>query len=85
MRKATEALTENPEREDCALLAFCDLPFAAACLRPHESRRRGQTLSVAQVREPVHRHRSIAAAYGALLDPLRVASTLRCWAPSDLP
>lgn len=68
-----EALTENPEREISSLLAFCGLSFEPACLKSHESRRRVHTLSSAQVREPVYRHRSIARQYGDLLDPLRDA------------
>ncbi|HJR13319.1 MAG TPA: sulfotransferase [Rhodanobacteraceae bacterium] len=68
-----ETLTESPESEIRALLAFCGLPFDEACLRFHESRRSVQTLSAAQVRQPMHRHAGVAAAYGALLDPLRRA------------
>lgn len=68
-----EALTESPESEIRALLAFCGLPFDEACLRFHESGRSVQTLSAAQVRQPMHRHAGVAAAYGALLDPLRRA------------
>lgn len=68
-----EALTENPETEIRALLEFCDLPFDAACLAFHRSRRNVHTLSAAQVREPMHRHARTAAAYGALLDPLLMA------------
>lgn len=68
-----EALTEDPERQIRALLAFCELPFDPACLKFHESRRRVQTLSAAQVRQPMRRHLPVAPAYGALLDPLRRA------------
>lgn len=68
-----EALTESPESEIRDLLAFCGLPFDEACLRFHESRGSVQTLSAAQVRQPMHRHRSVAADYGTLLDPLREA------------
>jgi tetratricopeptide (TPR) repeat protein len=68
-----ETLTTQPETEIRELLDFCGLPFDGACLRPHESRRSVRTLSAAQVREPMHRHYSVAAAYGALLDPLRSA------------
>ncbi len=74
-----EALTEQPEAEIRALLDFCDLAFHAACLRPHESPRSVQTLSAAQVREPLHRHRPLAARYGGLLDPLREALGLAPW------
>ncbi len=68
-----EMLTEHPEAEIRALLDFCALSFDAACLRPHESRRSVRTLSSSQVREPIHGSRAIAAAYGELLDPLRLA------------
>ena len=68
-----EALTENPEQEIRALLAFCGLPFDPACLAFHRARRNVHTLSAAQVRQPMHRHADITAAYGALLDPLRQA------------
>lgn len=68
-----EALTEDPESEIHALLAFCGLPFDPACLAFHQSRRHVHTLSAAQVRQPMHKHARTAAAYGALLDPLRRA------------
>ncbi|HJP97160.1 MAG TPA: sulfotransferase [Rhodanobacteraceae bacterium] len=68
-----EAMTENPESEIRALLDFCRLPFDPACLRFHDTRRSVQTLSAAQVRQPMQRHAATAAGYGALLDPLRVA------------
>lgn len=69
--QAYEALAAHPEDEIRALLDFCGLPFNAACLRPHELRRSVRTLSAAQVHEPIHPHQHTAAAYGALLDPLR--------------
>lgn len=68
-----EALTESPESGIRALLAFCGLAWEDACLNFHESRRGVQTLSAAQVRQPMHKHRSTAAGYGPLLDPLRSA------------
>ena len=68
-----EALLADPEREVRALLAFCDLPFDAACLRFHETRRSVQTASAAQVREPLRRDTARADKYGALLDPLRAS------------
>jgi tetratricopeptide (TPR) repeat protein len=77
-----EALTESPESEIRDLLAFCGLPFEEACLRFHESRGSVQTLSAAQVRQPMHRHRSVAAGYGALLDPLRQALGMPPWTSS---
>ena len=68
-----EALTENPEGEIRALLEFCGLPFDPACLAFHEALRDVHTLSAAQVRQPMRRHAGTAAAYGVLLDPLRIA------------
>ncbi len=66
-----EALTEHPEAQIRALLDFCGLTFDAACLKFHESLRSVDTLSATQVRQPMHRHQSVAVRYGALLDPLR--------------
>lgn len=74
-----EALSVNPEPEIRALLDFCGLPFDPACLRPHELHRSIHTLSAAQVREPIHPHRTVAAGYGALLDPLRRALDMPAW------
>lgn len=68
-----EALTAEPEPQIRALLAFCGLPFDAACLAPHAVRRSVYTLSAAQVSTPIYRHAGVAEAYGALLDPLRLA------------
>jgi tetratricopeptide (TPR) repeat protein len=76
-----EALTEEPEAEIRALLEFCGLSFDPACLQSHRSRRSVRTLSAAQVREPLHRHRSTAARYEGLLDPLRAVLGLPAWAP----
>jgi tetratricopeptide (TPR) repeat protein len=68
-----EAMTEAPEREIRELLGFCGLSWDAHCLRFHESRRSIETLSAAQVRLPMYKHRSVVPGYGALLNPLRVA------------
>lgn len=68
-----ERLTASPEPEVRALLDACGLPFDAHCLRPQALQRSVHTLSAAQVREPIHPSRGTAAAYGALLDPLRAA------------
>jgi len=68
-----EELLAEPEKNIRALLAFCDLPFDPACLRPHEATRRVRTVSAAQVREPMRRNTARTARYGALLDPLREA------------
>lgn len=68
-----ERLTEHPEDEIRALLEFCGLPFDAACLAFHRSHRNIHTLSAGQVRQPMRKHAGTAAAYGAVLDPLRTA------------
>lgn len=68
-----ETLTENPVDEIRSLLNFCRLPFDPACLAFHRSSRAIHTLSAAQVRQPMRKHSGTAAAYGAILDPLRLA------------
>ena len=68
-----EILTEQPVDEIRSLLDFCGLSFDPACLTFHESQRNVHTLSAAQVRQPMRRHAGTAAAYGATLDPLRLA------------
>lgn len=68
-----ELLTEHPVDEIRSLLDFCGLSFDPACLAFHQSRRNVHTLSAAQVRRPMRRHAGTAAAYGAILDPLRLA------------
>lgn len=67
------ALLADPERGIRALLAACNLPWDARCLRFHASRREVHTPSATQVREPLHADLGRAARYGALLDPLRQA------------
>ena len=68
-----EVLTENPEAEIRSLLEFCGLSFDPACVAFHQSSRHVHTLSAAQVCQPMYRSAGTAAAYGALLDPLRRA------------
>lgn len=68
-----EKLTEHPDGEIRALLDFCGLPFDAACLAFHQTGRNVHTLSAAQVRQPMRKHSGTAKAYGAALDPLRIA------------
>jgi hypothetical protein len=46
-------------------------PAARIIVRRHDPLE--HTLSAAQVRQPMHRHRPTAAGYGTLLDPLREA------------
>jgi Tfp pilus assembly protein PilF len=73
LRHDYEALIADPESEIRALLDFCGLPFAPACLRFHEAQRDVRTASAGQVREPLHADSARAERYGALLDPLRRA------------
>lgn len=68
-----EALTQDPEAQTRALLEFCGLSFDPACLAPNTAPRSVHTLSAAQVRAPIRPQAATAAAYGALLDPLRSA------------
>jgi len=66
-----EALLADPEARIRELLAFCGLPFDAACLDFHETRRDVGSPSAMQVRQPLRRDTARAARYGDLLDPLR--------------
>ncbi|MEI7037766.1 tetratricopeptide repeat-containing sulfotransferase family protein [Fulvimonas yonginensis] len=67
-----EALLADPQAEIRALLAFCGLPFDAACLDFHHAARAVRTASAAQVRQPLDRDTARATRYGKLLDPLRL-------------
>ncbi len=67
-----EALLAEPEEEIRALLDFCGLPFAPACLAHHHNVRNVRTASAAQVRQPLQRDTARADRYGALLDPMRL-------------
>jgi tetratricopeptide (TPR) repeat protein len=49
-----EHLVADPETEVRRLLAYCGLPFEAACLRFHETRRVVQSASSEQVRRPIY-------------------------------
>ncbi len=53
-RVTYESLVRDLEGEVRALLEHCGLPFEAACLRFHETRRAVQTLSSEQVRQPLY-------------------------------
>lgn len=69
-----EALVADPERETRALLAYCGLPWSAACLDFHETKRDVMTHSAAQVRQPMYgRAVERRAKYGDALKPLEVA------------
>ncbi len=67
-----EALVADPEAQIRELLEFCQLPFESACLEFQGAQRAIRTPSALQVRQPL-RPATAAAAFGALLDPLRVA------------
>jgi len=49
-----EGLVADSEQQIRGLLDYCELPFDAACLSFHESKRSVQTLSFAQVRQPIY-------------------------------
>jgi Tfp pilus assembly protein PilF len=49
-----ETLIADQEGQTRKLLEYLELPFEAACLRPHENPRYVPTLSYAQVTEPIH-------------------------------
>ncbi|RAZ86269.1 tetratricopeptide repeat-containing sulfotransferase family protein [Cereibacter johrii] len=50
-----EELVDHPEEQSRRLIAACGLPWEEACLSFHENKRRVQTLSLYQVRQPIYR------------------------------
>jgi tetratricopeptide (TPR) repeat protein len=68
-----EDLLADPEGRVRCLLADCGLDYDPACLQFHAATRSVRTASAAQVRQPLQRDTARAAAYGALLHPLRGA------------
>ncbi|MBF9034192.1 tetratricopeptide repeat protein [Rhodobacterales bacterium HKCCE2091] len=54
-RVGYDALTADPATEIPALVADAGLPWEEACLAPHKAERRVETLSFAQVRQPIYR------------------------------
>ena len=73
-RISYEALVSDPEPEIRRLLAYCGLPFEAACLTPHETRRDVTTASSEQVRQPISREAvDHWRSYQPWLGPLRDA------------
>jgi Flp pilus assembly protein TadD len=67
-----EALVQEPETHIRQLLSFCQLPFDAACLSPHQTQRDvHSTASAAQVRQPIRQEPARSAPYGNWLQPLR--------------
>lgn len=49
-----EDMVVNQEAESKAVLAFCDLPWQAQCLRFHENKNASTTASASQVRKPMY-------------------------------
>ena len=54
-RVVYETLIDDTETEVRRLLAFCQLPFEAKCLRYYENDRAVRTASAQQVRQPIYR------------------------------
>ena len=66
-----QALTENQEAETRKLLDYCALEWDPACIAFHDTGRAVQTLSAAQVRQPMYQGSSRAwRRYEAHLQPL---------------
>ncbi|GAB2588148.1 sulfotransferase [Dyella jejuensis] len=66
-----EKLVQEPEAQIPQLLAFCGLPFDAACLSPHQTQRDvHSTASAAQVRQPIRADTPRRPLYRDLLGPL---------------
>ncbi|MCE6967768.1 tetratricopeptide repeat-containing sulfotransferase family protein [Cereibacter sphaeroides] len=71
-----EELVANPEAESRRLIAACGLDWEDACLNFHENKRRVETLSLYQVRQPIYatstkaweRHREDLAGFIAALE-----------------
>jgi Tfp pilus assembly protein PilF len=68
---AYEKLVQEPEAQIRQLLAFCQLPFDAACLSPHQTQRDvHSTASAAQVRQPIRGDTARTPHYRDFLAPL---------------
>ena len=69
-----ERMVDDTEAEVRALLAFCGLPFEAACLAFHETARAVRTASSEQVRRPIFRDGTEAwRPFEPWLEPLKAA------------
>jgi hypothetical protein len=67
-----ETLAREPETQIRQLLSFCQLPFDAACLSPHQTQRDvHSTASAAQVRQPIRGDTAPSAPYLQWLQSLR--------------
>jgi len=68
---AYEKLVQEPEVQIRHLLDFCQLPFDAACLSPHQTQRDvHSTASAAQVRQPIRGDTARSPHYRDFLAPL---------------
>jgi tetratricopeptide (TPR) repeat protein len=68
---AYDTLVQEPEAQIRYLLAFCELPFDAACLSPHETQRNvHSTASAAQVRQPIRADTARSPRYRDFLGPM---------------
>lgn len=66
-----ESLVQEPEAQIRQLLSFCQLPFDAACLSPHQTQRDvHSTASAAQVRQPIRGDTARSPRYRDFLQPL---------------
>jgi hypothetical protein len=66
-----ETLVQESEAQIRRLLAFCALPFDAACLSPHQTQRDvHSTASAAQVRQPIRADTARSPLYRDFLGPL---------------
>ena len=66
-----ETLVQEPGAQIRLLLAFCELPFDAACLSPHQTQRDvHSTASAAQVRQPIRADTARSPLYEDFLGPL---------------
>jgi len=66
-----ETLVQESEAQIRRLLAFCALPFDAACLSPHQTQRDvHSTASAAQVRQPMRADTARSPLYRDFLGPL---------------
>jgi Tfp pilus assembly protein PilF len=66
-----ETLVRESETQIRRILAFCQLPFDAACLSPHQTQRNvHSTASAAQVRQPIRSDTPRSQHYSDFLAPL---------------
>jgi len=69
-----EQLVADQENQIKRLIDYCDLPWDAACLDFHKTRRKVKTASKAQVRRPIYKDSvKLSKRYEKQLEPLRVA------------